>query len=446
MWTYDSIETVMRRRGAAGAVLALLCCGLPGAVLPPTADGAAAPTTAVESQRLQIAPSFVRLELGATRTFAVKVAIGDVADGKAPAVVSWSVNDAPGGGSEFGVITPDGVYTAPKQLPAFNEVCITAAIDDGGRKRELWATVLIGPFNPEYTPVAAWPADPGGPGEFAPPHGICFDADGNLVVSDSNKARVYRLSPQGKYLDGLDPSPEEYEGPRDAAVDAQGDILIVDGDKGRVFRFDRSGKFITAWGEKGSGPGELARPHGIAIGRNGRIYIVDVDNGRVQVYDPAGRFLFQWGARGAGPGEFRTPHGIAVDPNGNIFVCEWSGGRCQKFTPEGVHLQTFAVLPRDGEQIYHAMTCDRYGNVYLVTKGVIHERWPSTLDKYNNEGDYITAIAIRPTPERRHYRPSTAAVGKDGRVYVTNGAGGEVGTDVFAPGPPAVGEKTDHGG
>ncbi|HUT73258.1 MAG TPA: NHL repeat-containing protein [Armatimonadota bacterium] len=446
MWIHDSIGTVTRRRGAVGAVLALLCCGLPGAVLSPTACAAAEPAAAVESQRLQIAPSFMRLELGATREFAVRIAGGGVAGGKAPAVVSWSVNDVRGGGSEFGTITPDGVYTAPKRVPAFNEVCITAAIDDGGRKRELWATVLIGPFNPEYTAVATWPARPGGPGEFSPPHGICFDADGNLVVSDSDKARVYRLSPQGKYLDELDPSPEKYEGPRDATVDADGNILVVDGNKGRVFVFDRSGKFITAWGEKGSAPGELSRPHGIAIGKHGRIYIVDVDNGRVQVYDPAGHFLFQWGARGAGPGEFKAAHGIAVDPNGNIFVCEWVGGRCQKFTPEGVHLQTFAVLPRDGERAYHAMTCDRYGNVYLATKGVIRNRWPSTLDKYNNEGDYITVIALPPTPERRHYRPSTAAVGKDGRVYVTNGAGGKVGVDVFAPGPPAVKEKTDRGG
>ncbi|HUT73256.1 MAG TPA: NHL repeat-containing protein, partial [Armatimonadota bacterium] len=372
------------------------------------------------------------------------------------------VNDVPGGGGEFGTITPDGVYTAPEQLPACNEVCITAAIDDGGRQRELWATVVIGPFNPEYTRVATWPTGWGGPGEFSPLDGVYLDADGNLIIAskgterldaDGNPIiaskgppRVCRLSPQGKYLDELDPSPEQFKGPREATVDAQGDILIADGDKGRVFRFDRSGKFITAWGEKGTGPGQLSRPHGIVIGRHGRIYIVDVNNGRVQVYAPSGEFLFEWGTHGSEPGQFMAPHGIAVDPNGDIFVCEWWGRRCQRFTPEGGHLKTFAVLPGDGERAYHSITCDRHGNLYLGTKGIRYVAaegarhpswpascWPSMLNKYNNEGDFITSIALRPTPERRHYRPSSAVVAKDGHVYVADGARDNAGIDVFAP-------------
>ena len=416
--------------------------GEEGGGAPSRAGGRAAePAAAVEVQRLQITPSFMRLELGAARDFAVKVAGGEVTDGKAPAVVSWSVNDVPGGGGEFGTITPDGVYTAPEQLPACNEVCITAAIDDGGRKRELWATVVIGPFNPEYTPVATWPTGWGGPGEFSPLDGVCLDADGNLIIASKGTPRVYRLSPQGKYLDELDPSPEQFEGPREATVDAQGDILVVDGNKGRVFRFDRSGKFVTAWGEKGTAPGELMHPHGLVIGQHGRIYIVDDVNGRVQVHAPSGEFLFEWGTHGSEPGQFMAPHGIAVDPNGDIFVCEWWGARCQRFTPEGGHLQTLAVLPRDGERVYHAMTCDRHGNLYLITHGIgrlategtKHPRWPSTVEKYNNEGDYITVIAHPATPERRHYRPSTAAVGKDGRVYVADGARDNAGIDVFAP-------------
>jgi hypothetical protein len=52
-----------------------------------------------------------------------------------------------------------------------------------------------------------------------------------------------------------------------------GTIFVADGHGGdsnaRVVKFSADGKFITAWGKKGSAPGEFNEPHGIALDSSG---------------------------------------------------------------------------------------------------------------------------------------------------------------------------------
>jgi len=413
--------------------LALLIAGVLLAMfLEPLLAVGEAQSGPAEGPRATIAPSIVRLDPGAQCRFSIQSTAVPAASttSDSAGAVGWSVNDVPSGGTEFGTITSDGLYTAPARIPSFNEVCITATLR-GAADRYAWATVVVGSARPSYVFVGQWGTRGVGRGEFRQPHGICVERDGNLLVTDSTNDRVYRFTPAGRLIGELSAGPGRFQGPRDVTVDSEGNIYVVDGTWGRIRRFSQRGELTAEWGEKGSGAGQFMRPHAFALGLEGRIYVTDVDNGRIQVYDPSGKFLFGWGERGTGPGQFTAPHGLRADPNGDIFVSEYDGRRCQKFAPDGRHLLTFAVLPPGGRLTYHAMACDRHGNTYFVVRD--HSGEESAIAKYNNQGDFITRFAL-PPEAGRVFMPDCAAIDEAGRVYVTDKGRGSVGVDVFAPG------------
>jgi len=428
-------QSVVRR------IVLSACCTVSGALLAWMASPASPQGATTQHLQAVICPSFVRLEPGAKQQFAVKMTPGackvSAASGKAapagarpPAVESWSANGIPGGSSEFGAIAPGGLYTAPARIPAVNEISITAALQ-GEPKRYVWATVLLGPGEPKYSLVARWGEEGKGPGQFAEPHGICLDAEGNVLVTDAQNNKVYRFTHEGKLIGELTAGASPFESPRDVTVDAAGDIFVVDSPAGRIQRFDRLGQVTASWGEKGSEPGQFLHAHAIIAAPGGRIYAAEVNNCRIQVYDSSGKFLLQWGERGTGPGQFTAPFGVAADPNGDIFVCEFDGRRCQKFTSDGVHLITFAVAPADQQLSYHALTCDRRGNVYVMIWD--NPRKLAWVAKYNNQGDAITTFAP-PLKPGSSFKPTCATTDEQGRVYVTDRGTASVGIAVFAPG------------
>jgi hypothetical protein len=150
----------------------------------------------------------------------------------------------------------------------------------------------------------------------------------------------------------------------------------------QVIRFSKEGKYLSAFGKKGTAPGEFnyigqsGGIHGVVPDlQRHRIYISDRVNARIEVFDdnwklldvwpniPApycirltkdGRYLwvsdgftmkFQkfdamtgkhvpgstWGTFGAAPGAFWGIHHFTTDSEGNLYTAEDYGGRAQKF-------------------------------------------------------------------------------------------------------------------
>lgn len=282
-----------------------------------------------------------------------------------------------------------------------------------------------------YKYVGRWGEAGTGLGQFKEPHGINFDLDGNVLLTENKLCHVYRFTPQGKLLGEFKADAKGYVAPRDVAQDAAGNVYVADADAGRVLRFDSTGGLIATWGDKESGDAKLIMPMAIGIGRNGRIYITDVKSERVKVYDPSGKYLFGWGKPGTGPGEFDSPHGITVDPAGNVFVSEYEGGRCQKFTADGVHLLTFAVSGSPPHHV-HSVTSDRIGNVYLTVRVLAPGNETTIIAKYSNDGVFITQFAP-PASAAPHFVANCAAADSLGRVFVADRGEGSVGVHIFAP-------------
>ncbi|MBN8826533.1 MULTISPECIES: peptidyl-alpha-hydroxyglycine alpha-amidating lyase family protein [unclassified Spirosoma] len=226
-------------------------------------------------------------------------------------------------------------------------------------------------------------------------HGLRFDTDDNLWITDYLNHTVKKLDQTGTVLLSLgqegiagDDS-AHFNQPTDVAFAANGDFYISDGyGNARVVQYNRQGKFIRQWGTHGSSPGQFNLPHAVQVDSKGNVYVADRENFRIQVFTSNGQFIRQLtgyspygmfvtkddllfvvdgkanrlykmtltgeqlASWGGGPGDditkelgknfvlrlkqgaFSMPHAISVGPDGAVYVAEINGQRVQKFMPE----------------------------------------------------------------------------------------------------------------
>jgi len=290
-------------------------------------------------------------------------------------------------------------------------------------------------YKEQYRCMGSWRCSWGGC-SLEEAHGICLDAGGELIVSDSRGGKVVRFSREAEYLGEVSEDPEVeafFKGPRDVRVDGEGRIVILDGDRCRLSVHDPDGSYLWSWGKPGSGPGQMLRPHSLDLFED-MVYVVDVDNSRVNVHNIDGTFDRSWGQRGTGPGEFLDPHGIACDPNGDIFVAEYEG-RCQKFDSRDQPVLSFANPSPPGTNThgymrYHAMTSDTEGDIYLLARDT-RRGYASSIDKYTNDGVQVARIEFG--PEDGLVIGAQAAVDGDGVIFVGDTDRKTPGVSIFEP-------------
>ena len=216
-----------------------------------------------------------------------------------------------------------------------------------------------------------------GDGMFASAHGLRVDSQDNIWVTDNANHTVVKFAHDGtvlmslgeKNVAGEDAS--HFNKPTDVDFADNGDVYVSDGyGNSRVVKFDRTGKFLTAWGTKGSGPGQFNLPHAVRLDAKGNVYVADRENDRIQVFTADGQFMRQfggfapfgmyitsdqtlfvadgranrvikmtldgtvlasWGKTGTESGNFQLPHGLTVAGDGAVLVTEITGKRLQKF-------------------------------------------------------------------------------------------------------------------
>jgi NHL repeat-containing protein len=394
--------------------------------------------------RATIAPSIVYLQPEEERTFKAVLVATRLMAAQAPNEVIWSVNDIHGGSEEYGTIDETGLYRAPSTIPSPREVHIGAEVPDSAN-RYLWATVILGDSPPQYKSVRVWsePVKEGTEGteHLMDPHGIAIDRDGNILIADQKGHTVHRYTPEGEYLGtigkGEGSKPGEFKEPRMVATDPNGCIFVSDskGDRPRIQVFSPEGEFLQIFAEKGMKPGMILRAHGLDFDLDSRLFTVDVDNMRVNVYSSSGEFLDDWGVEGLNPGQFNSPHGLFVDRSSDVFVTGYYGPT-QKFNDEGDFVTAFAHgEPPDGPVYFHSLAGDKWGNAYVTVR--TKEGYDKALQlgtgnelslmKFNNNGDYVTSLSFS-APE---HRESSAAIDDAGRVYALFQGEKEMGVEVF---------------
>ncbi|MCB9261708.1 MAG: T9SS type A sorting domain-containing protein [Flavobacteriales bacterium] len=207
---------------------------------------------------------------------------------------------------------------------------------------------------------------------FYKPEGICWDGNGNMYVTESNKIRliigdnIYNrsgrlgdISFSQNYSNGASTA-AGYYAPASAVCDASGNVMIVDAENHAVRKltaFVNIGNQQTAstfagalpqGGAAGYGtPGYkdatgtnalLNSPKGIAMDANGNMYVTDFLNDCIRKITPAGvvtTLAGQSGSTGSADGSganarFNSPYGITMFDATTLIVTDYGNSAVRK--------------------------------------------------------------------------------------------------------------------
>ena len=155
---------------------------------------------------------------------------------------------------------------------------------------------------------------------FEAPIAVAAGPGGQVLVTDADLARVYRLgadgAPLGEFGQGVLTRPTGMV--RDAA---RGRIYVADTHAHDIKVFDDEGRLVATWGKRGSEAGELNFPTHLWLAE-GMLLVSDSMNARVQGFDADGKPVLRFGQRGLYVGNMVRPKGVAADDEGNLYVVE----------------------------------------------------------------------------------------------------------------------------
>lgn len=259
------------------------------------------------------------------------------------------------------------------------------------------------------------------------PQSGMVDASGRVLVTDVSRNAVYVFDEAAGRLDVWEQATrtQRFAAPIGIAAGRGGQLLVSDAELGRVFRLAPDG---TPAGEFGAGV--LLRPTGVVRdARLGRVYVADTHAHDIKVFDDDGRLLATWGRRGGEAGELNYPTHLALS-NGTLIVCDSLNARVQGFDAEGRPTLLFGtrglyignlVRPK-------GVAADDEGNIYVV------ESMHDTLLVYDGKGALLMSLGGTGQDAGRFYLPAGVWVDARNRVFVADMFNGRVAVFQFLGG------------
>ena len=292
------------------------------------------------------------------------------------------------------------------------------------------------------------------------PHGVAFDAVGNLYIADAWSKRIRKVDAATGTISTIAGTGErDYGGdggpatqahlnhPRAVAVDGAGNLYIADDDNHRIRKVDAATgtiSTIAGTGERGYGgdggpaiPAHLNHPRGVAVDGDGNVYIADTDNGRIRKVDAATGIISTIVGTGdqddggdGGPAtqaQLDGPHGVAFDAAGNLYIADNGNQRIRKVDAATGTISTIAGTgergyggdggPATQAQLYgpHGVALDAAGNLYIADND------NHRIRKVDAATGTISTVAG--TTEVREGSPGTEAQFHDPRGVAADGTG-----------------------
>jgi sugar lactone lactonase YvrE len=200
--------------------------------------------------------------------------------------------------------------------------------------------------------------------EIVRPYSTALDSTGRLLIADPGQRGVHIFDfEKHKYQFLKGPRNREMASPMAVSCDANDDIYVSDSTRARIFVFDARGRLLRLFGAT-----QLMRPTGMALDRKTRLlYVTDTLRHQVMVFGLDGALVRAIGRRGAGPAEFNFPTGVTLS-GGRIYVVDAMNFRVQTLTAEGAFVSAFGRLGTQTGTLNRpkGIAADTDGNLYLV--------------------------------------------------------------------------------
>jgi uncharacterized protein (TIGR03437 family) len=197
------------------------------------------------------------------------------------------------------------------------------------------------------------------------PMGVTVDANGNLIISDTQNQRVRQVTAgiiqnvAGTGVPGLGSADQlasqtPLNSPRNTCLAASGTLYVADTGNHRILSISKAALIAVVAGDGTAGSsgdgglgslGQLNQPSGCALDSAGDLLIADTGNNRIRKVDSAGivSTVVGTGAVGSAGDEgpaatalLNGPRGIAVDGNGDIFIGDTGNNRIREVTEDGI--------------------------------------------------------------------------------------------------------------
>jgi sugar lactone lactonase YvrE len=175
---------------------------------------------------------------------------------------------------------------------------------------------------------------PTGAARMITPINAAWDPQGNMYVTDTERAQVLIFGPDKELIDALGKKDEM----QPCGLAIAGEFFYITDLKNhqvRVYRLSDRSLVRTIPREDDDGKGKLYSPVNVAVDQQGKVYVSDPGAFCVQIYDAEGRYLRTLGRQGIDPGKFARPRGVAVDREDRLYVVDAATQRIQLFDSEG---------------------------------------------------------------------------------------------------------------
>jgi DNA-binding beta-propeller fold protein YncE len=294
------------------------------------------------------------------------------------------------------------------------------------------ATVAAAEPAAAQQPLASWGATGKAPDQFQRLGGIAADARGYVYAADYQGGGVLKYTATGQYVRTFgrprpprnigDPAPiDQISLPEGVAVGPDGNVYVVESgsDRTRVSVWTPLGRFVRAFGDYGSGPGQLSSPGQVAVDGAGFVYVADSANSRVEKFTPDGAFAASIG-QGTGffaqPDQLATPKGVAVAPDGTIYAADELYRRVQHYTADGAFLGSFGSQGSgDGQFQAPAGVVAGPDGVYVADRSL------SSIQRFSAAGAFLARVGGGPGSGPGQFsHPSYLALDCGSTLYVAD--------------------------
>jgi streptogramin lyase len=166
-------------------------------------------------------------------------------------------------------------------------------------------------------------------------------------------------------------------------------------------------EFLSAWGDKGEGPGKLDAPVSMAVDSLGNIFFADPAADFVHKFESSGTPLLSFE-----DARVRRAAGIAVDAGGAIYVADAQLGNILVFFPDGTFFQSWRSAAQRHFSGALGIGIDEEGTLYAP------DAMNARVLKFNNHGHLVKSW---PAPQKAisaEERPSWICAEPDDSVFV----------------------------